>query len=152
MSTERNLMTDALKAIAKLVVDWLASRGDIRGIALIGSYARNEALPHSDIDFLIIAHHSDAFRDPEWVFEINWLSTGRYPITWCDEEYGAVWSRRVWFQPDGEAEFAFAKISWAEASPVDPGTSKVVAGGCQILYDPDESLGRLMLALTCSMS
>lgn len=68
----------------------------------------------------------------------------------ADEEYGAVWCRRAWFKPQYEVEFAFASLSWADVSPVDQGTERVVSDGCRILYDPDELLKRLAVAVPCS--
>ena len=124
--------------------------GEHPRVALIGSHARNAAGQDSDIDLLLLCAEPDRFRDQAWVAGINWSPAGLHLTRWCDEEYGAVWSRRVWFDFQCEIEFAFASLAWADTSPVDRGTTRVVAGGCRILYDPDDLVNRLKLALRCA--
>jgi hypothetical protein len=45
---------------------------------------------------------------------------------WRDVAYGAVWSRHVALSDGSEVEFSFAAPSWANTSPVDPGTRRVI--------------------------
>lgn len=143
-------MTDWLQAkvIVDVVMDWAKSNEDVRGVALVGSYARNAAQPNSDIDLIVLAGNPDTFRDCAWMSAIDWSRAGVNLTRWSDEDYGAVWSRRLWFQPEGEAELGFASLPWADVSPVGPGTRMVVSDGCQVLYDPDRRLERLVLAVT----
>lgn len=129
-----------LDAILEPVSHWAKSRTDIRGVALVGSHARGQAHPDSDIDLLLLAENPHCFRDPAWLAGLDWPSA-----RWSDEEYGAVWSRRIWLASEGQIEFSFAPLSWAEVSPLDPGTRKVVSDGCLILYDPDGLLQRLAI-------
>jgi len=37
--------------------------------------------------------------DDAWLQTVDWLRAGVRPERWADEEYGAVWSRRVWVDP-----------------------------------------------------
>jgi hypothetical protein len=63
-------------------------------------------------------------------------------VKWQDEDYGVLWSRRLWLERVRfEVEIGFVRPSWAELNPLDPGTRRVVADGCRILYDPDRLLG-----------
>jgi uncharacterized protein len=134
--------------ILDVVIHWAKTQKDILGIALLGSYARNSALPDSDIDLVVLATNPARFRDPGWMSTIDWTRAGLFLTGWSDEEYGAVWSHRLWFEPEGEVEISFAGLSWADITPVDPGTIRVVSDGFQILHDPDRRLERLMLAVT----
>lgn len=125
----------------------MKAKQEIRGLALVGSHARNAARPNSDIDLVFLADDPNSFRDAAWLNAIQWARAGRHPTKWSDEEYGVVWCRRVWFEPQGEVEFAFAPLSWADVSPVDKGTRRVMSDGCRILYDPDKLWKRLTLAV-----
>lgn len=140
---------DRMFEILQIVTDWAKSQEDVRGVALVGSHARDAARPGSDVDFVFLSKNPDRFRDARWLASVEWSRAGVDLTKWTDEEYGAVWCRRAWFKPEVEVEFAFASLSWAEASPVDQGTVRVVSDGCRILYDPDGLLKRLTLAVAC---
>ena len=140
-------MTDRISAILAVIMKWAKAQSEIRGLALVGSHARNAARPDSDIDLIVLAEDPESFRDPAWLAAINWSIARVRATSWSDEEYGAVWSRRVWLDPDGELEVSFAHITWADTSSVDPGTARVVQDGCRVLYDPDGSLERLVETL-----
>jgi uncharacterized protein len=109
----------------------------------------NAARPDSDIDLVVLAQNPRSFRDVSWLTTIEWLPAGVHPVKWSHEEYGVVWSLRVWFEPECEVEFGFAPLSWADVSPVDKGTQRVIAGGCRVLYDPDGLLMRPIMAVAC---
>lgn len=133
--------------ILEIVVDWAKTRDDIRGVVLVGSHARGEARSNSDIDLVLLADHPEGFRSANWPTIIDWSRAGVQVRNCVDEEYGAVWCRRIWLEPEGELEVGFAPLSWADVSPVDEGTKRVVRDGCRILYDPDGVLQRLTLAI-----
>jgi uncharacterized protein len=136
-------------AILRIITEWARAQENVYGLALVGSHARNAARPDSDIDLIVLAQNPSGFRDAAWLTTIEWSRAGVRPIKWSDEEYGVVWSRRMWFKPEGEVEFGFAPLSWADVSPVDKGTQRVVSDGCRILYDPDGLLKRLTTAVAC---
>lgn len=137
----------AISGILETIADWAQAREDIRGLALAGSHARNEARADSDIDLIVLVKNPSAFRDVESLTSIDWSRAGAHRKRWADEEYGAVWSRRIWLEPEHEIEFTFASLPWADVSPVDSGTYRVVSDGCRILYDPDGILTRLQDAV-----
>jgi uncharacterized protein len=128
--------------IAKAILAWAAAQASVQGLALIGSHARGEARPDSDIDFLALALDPEAYAaDSAWLGAIAW--PGMRLVNWQDERYGLVWSRRLWLEPACEVELSFGPPSWAALNPVDAGTRKVVLDGFGILYDPDGLMKRL---------
>jgi hypothetical protein len=141
----RALNDDRARAleIVTALTNWARLQEDIRGLALVGSHARNAARPDSDIDIVCLSKNPDRFRDTSWLVTIEWSRLGFELIKWSDEEYGALWSRRMRLKPDCELEFGFTSLSWADTGPVDRGTAKVISDGCRILYDPDGLLERL---------
>jgi hypothetical protein len=134
------------RAIA-LVLDWASAHATIRALAIVGSHARGEAGPDSDIDLMILADDPAAFRHSDWLASIAWRQGGLSISRWRDEEYGAVWSRRIWLQPGAEVELSFGHVSWADLDPIDAGTRRVISDGCRILYDPDGALHRLSASI-----
>lgn len=134
--------------LLETITAWAKAREEIRGLALVGSYAREAAQAGSDIDLVLLTRNPCDFRDAASLETIDWRAAGVHPTEWSDEEYGAVWSRRIWLEPEYEIEFAFAALSWANVWPVDKGTHEVVSNGCRILYDPDGLLERLKAAVT----
>jgi predicted nucleotidyltransferase len=133
--------------IVTAVARWAKSQQDIRGVALVGSHARNAAHPDSDIDLVFLCNDPHGFRNTSWLLTIPWSGIGLEPIKWSDEEYGALWARRTWFRPEYEVEFGFTSTSWADVAPVDLGTCEVVSAGLEIWYDPDGVFEKLMTAM-----
>jgi predicted nucleotidyltransferase len=136
-------------AILRIITEWAKAQENLHGLALVGSHARNAVRPKSDIDLVLLAQNPGNFRDAAWLTTIEWSRAGVHSMKWSDEEYGVVWSRRVWFEPVCEVEFGFAPLSWADVSPVDKGTQRVISEGCRVLYDPDGLLNRLIMAVAC---
>ena len=116
---------------------WAASQPDILAVALLGSYARNEATCASDIDLLIIASEPQTYlQDTQWAQCFGAIC--RQQI----ESYGKVTSLRVWYSSGYEVEYGFTDEMWS-ALPLDEGTKKVVSDGMKILSERGSVLSRL---------
>jgi len=142
--------------IIQAIASWAAMQPTMRAVAVVGSHARRTARANSDIDLVLLTTIANELRqNTAWIFAIDWIGSGVRPMKWKDENYGALWSRRVWLEQNaGEVEFGFAAPSWADVGPVDPGTRRVISGGCRILFDPDKLLGRLCngISRTCQQT
>jgi uncharacterized protein len=130
-------------ALGPLVV-WARSRSDVLALALVGSYARGTAGPHSDVDLVVLVPEPNAFRgDKTWLDQIAW--SNRAVISQRDADYGSAWSRHV--ETDNyEIELTFAGPTWAATNPIDPGTARVISGGCRVLVDKTNLFGNLLTA------
>jgi hypothetical protein len=138
--------------VLKTVQEWAARKQSIRGLALVGSHARGEARPDSDVDLVLLVDNPNDFRaDAFWLTEINWNRVPLRAIAHRDAQYGIAWSRHVGFDNGVEVEFTFAPPSWANVEPIDAGTLSVMTGGCRILHDPDGRLGALCAAAGCDV-
>jgi len=94
----------------------------------------NKTARNSDIDLVLLTTNPRAFRaDTTWLDAIKWSTIGARPMKWEDEEYGELWSRRLWLEKKGgEVELGFASLSWADTNPVDLETQRVIVDGCRI--------------------
>ncbi len=129
-------------------VRWAVMHDQVLAVALLGSYARDEARPDSDVDLIVITSDPGHFRhQTQWVNDIPWKQMGIEVSFWADEDYGALWSRRLVLSTGGEVEVGFAAPSWAAIDHIDAGTHQVVHGGIRILLDPSGLLTRLLHAV-----
>jgi predicted nucleotidyltransferase len=111
------------------ISSWAATRSDILGIALVGSHANGTPRPDSDIDLVVLCSAPTRLLDGEWVSRFGDVRSSAV------EDYGALKSLRVFYRSGLEVEFGLAGADWAR-TPLDPGTQSVLAGGAQVLYDP----------------
>ena len=126
------------------VTDWVAHQPTIAAVALVGSHARGEARPDSDIDLVLLCTEPHVF-----LTETSWIHRFGEVRTCHTEEWGAVTSLRVYYTDGLEVEFGMTTLAWA-AVPVDPGTRHVVSHGMRILWDREGVLARLQEAVSAS--
>lgn len=123
----------------KQVTKWAEKHPDISGALLVGSFARGNAQPESDIDICLLTSKTDQF-----IKDDTWLQAFGVPKKIDHEDWGAVKTLRTFFTDGVEVEFNFADSSWASTNPIDSGTFKVVSDGSRILYDPSGILAKLL--------
>jgi uncharacterized protein len=124
------------------VVAWAEQRPDVLGLALVGSHARGEAKPGSDVDLVVVVDSTAPYLEDD-----AWLSTFGDVQALHDEDYGLVRSRRATYRDGFEVEWGLADRQWLQVPP-DRGTAEVVAAGMRILYDPSGALAALQRAAT----
>lgn len=127
-----------------LAVDLACIYPEILAVGLCGSWARGSQRTDSDFDLSLITGEPNRFRSEEWLGRLDCKSFGEELESYQDANYGPTWSRHVRFSEGSEIEFRFAPLSWADTSPLDPGTRKVVEDGYRIIYDPELILNRLV--------
>jgi predicted nucleotidyltransferase len=128
----------ALELLLAAVSAWAEAEPRIAAVALVGSHARGEARPDSDVDLVALCDGADAFVD-----DLRWIQRFGAPTRHAVERWGAVTSIRVWYEHGLEVEFGFAAPSWA-ATPLDDGTRRVLAGGFRALFDRSALLRGLL--------
>lgn len=113
---------------------WSRRRRDIRAVALVGSYARMQANPTSDVDLVIIT------TDPQkYLTETKWLRVFGIVITQKVEDYGKLTSLRVWYESGLEIEYGFTTRDWVK-TPLDRGTKRVIEDGMRVLFEKETIL------------
>jgi ribosomal protein S18 acetylase RimI-like enzyme/predicted nucleotidyltransferase len=133
-------LNKAEKYIEK-VRQWAYTEESILALALVGSHARQQARPDSDIDFVIISDDVTKLEN-----DVSWLNRFGTIVRQAKEKWGSVTAIRVFYDDGQEIEFGLALKSWA-AIPADAGTKRVVKDGMVILKDPDKILEKLKAAV-----
>lgn len=123
------------------LLQWAQQRPDIAAVALVGSHARDQARPDSDIDLVVLVETpKDLLEDTGWVRAMG------LPLRQEVEDWGNVISLRVWYAGGPEVEYGLTGLDWG-SDPADEGAQRVMADGMKVLYKgaiPCQSgLGRL---------
>ncbi len=111
---------------------WAQVQADIQAVALVGSFARGQARPDSDIDLVILTDRPRKYlQNPGW----TWLfgPVERHQI----EDYGKVTSLRVWYVSGPEVEYGITSRRWLDL-PLDAGTRQVIEAGLLILFEREK--------------
>jgi predicted nucleotidyltransferase len=139
VTAERRAECRGLRAAIRC---WAKSRPDVRAVAIVGSWAREEPRMDSDLDFVVLTD-----RKMEYVTSEQWIENAvlERALVVRRMDWGPLLTeRRLRLGSGFEVEFGFAPIAWASTDPVDPGTAGVVRGDLRALHDPDEVLAELL--------
>ncbi len=102
---------------------------------VLGSYARGDARPDSDIDFCILTPAPESLLEERaWIHALGRDARIVGPV----EDYNLVQSIRV-FYGSIEAEFGITDEAWARL-PIDEETAGVINDGLRVLHDPEGCL------------
>ena len=129
-----------LASLLESVAAWAQSRCDVLGLAIVGSHARGEAGPDSDVDLVLLCKDPKALAD-----DCAWVANFGEPRDTVPEDYGIVRALRVFYLDGLEVEFGLSPLEWADV-PLDKGTRRVISDGMRILYDPAGQLRDAELA------
>ena len=113
---------------------WSRRRKEIRAVALIGSYAREEMDIGTDVNLVIITE-----KPNEYLSDKSWTRVFGAPITMSVENYQKLKSLRVWYESGLEVEFGFTTRDWITA-PLDNETKQVIKGGLRVLFEKEKIL------------
>ena len=126
------------KTFKNQFTNWVINNSSIKAAGIIGSYARENQNPDSDIDIIILTNSPKNFiDDKQWVN--NFGKTNKIKT----ENWGKVTSLRCFYDFGIEIEFSIASLCWASI-PVDEGTKKVILNGIVVIHDSDKILKNLI--------
>ena len=131
--------SEEMRSIIQMVHQWAAEHDDVRGVAVVGSWARDAARMDSDVDIVVLTDTLDHADAQMWMR----LLGGQLMRL---QRWGPLIEVRI-RRPSGfEVEMGIVPLSWATTAPVDDGTYRVISDGHRIIYDPDGILGALSTA------
>lgn len=110
---------------------WATKRKDIRAVALVGSYAREELDKDADIDLVIITE-----TPQKYITNTEWTRVFGRPITKKVEEYGKLTSLRIWYENGLEIEYGFAPREWIQTLSGDE-MKQIPDDGLRVLFEKE---------------
>ncbi|HSL47236.1 MAG TPA: nucleotidyltransferase domain-containing protein [Anaerolineales bacterium] len=128
--------TEDIRNFLNPFVAWASEQADVQAIALIGSYAREEAREDSDIDLVILTDQPQKYLE-----NVKWTERFGAIEKQQTEDYGKLISLRVWYRDGAEVEYGITTPDWA-TMPLDAGTHKVIADGMIVLFERGMLLSR----------
>ena len=135
------------------VETWAIKRSQINSFAVVGSWARKQTHPNSDLDLMFLASNPELFfEDLTWFNYIPWENVNLTIDRYYDRIYGVVRSRHFVFQSGQRIEFSFGSLEWAKINPIDPGTYRVVSDGMRIIVDRHQLLENLQQAIANNLN
>lgn len=128
-----------VRSVVDMVVEWAAEREDVRGVVLVGSWARGTARMDSDVDIVVLTDDVPYSGAGVWTGLL-----GAEVIR--SVEWGPLREIRVRRQSGLVVEIGVTPVSWADTDPVDAGTHRVIDDGHRVVHDPAGVLARLSAA------
>ena len=95
---------------------------------MVGSYARDESRPDSDLDLVIITTTPELYIENAFIAEFGEI------LKVEKEDWGVATSLRTWYKDFLVVEFGLTSPNWI-AQPLDPGTYNALIAGYQVLMD-----------------
>ncbi len=135
-------MSGVVDEIVASFVRWARERPDVTAVALVGSQARREARPDSDVDVLLLSSDPGAYEDSD-----AWIASAPCRERAYVRRWGRSTEHRLLLEAGPEVELGVVGPEWATERPVDAGTRRVVSGGMVPLYDPCGALAGLVREL-----
>jgi len=124
-AVDGNVVEDLMRALRA----WAEAEPSVEAVALVGSHARGDARPDSDVDLIVLsAEPARLLHDRDWVTRFGPVQSASL------EDWGRVTSLRVRYEDGLELEFGIAAPEWA--THPDVGTRRVVSDGLRVLWDP----------------
>jgi len=132
------LTSENIKAFIEAVKRWAASKPDVLAVALVGSYARDNATETSDIDLIIILDDPQSYlENTGWLQDFGRLERQQM------EDHGLVRSLRGWYSDGMEVEFGLTTKAWI-SPPLDEGTLKTIRDGLQVIFEREPTFSPLL--------
>jgi predicted nucleotidyltransferase len=127
-----------IEEVIRGVTRWAGRRDDVVGVLLVGSCARDDAGPESDVDIVLLSHDTGRYAGTDWADD---LELGDAAGT---REWGRITEHRFVTSSGLEVDLGVGPLEWADISPIDPGTRQVVNDGARVLHDPTGILAMLL--------
>jgi predicted nucleotidyltransferase len=112
--------------------EWSEQQTHIKGVAVVGSFARGDFHSNSDVDLTIISTNKDL------TLEIikNEFNFGNIESSTL-EEWGILTSLRIFYDNVLEVEYGVVTDQWVK-EPLDEGTKNVVKNGFKVVTEKED--------------
>lgn len=111
---------------------WAEYQNQIKGVAIVGSFARGDFHLKSDVDLIIISNNKEVTIQ-DILSEFKFDGVNRHHL----EQWGPfLTSLRIFYDSELEVEYGVSTNVWVK-EPLDKGTKEVVKNGFKILLDKE---------------
>ena len=129
------------RRIKHSVFAWSQGHPEIKGIAVVGSWARREAQMDSHLDLLVLTPDTKRY-----VTSNSWIrhalpSSG---VIVGAQTLGSLNELQVRLPSGLIVDFGFVPPSWFSIDPVDPAAAQLVRDGCRPVADPESMIERFI--------
>lgn len=120
---------------------WSGSQPDIKGIAIVGSWARRDARMDSHLDLLVLTPDTG-----NYVLSDSWIchALPTPGVIVGAQTLGSLTELEVRLPSGLIIDFGFVPPSWASINPLNPTMARLVAEGCIPLVDPESAIERFL--------
>ncbi|MDF2606858.1 MAG: Nucleotidyltransferase domain [Bacillales bacterium] len=121
--------------------EWAEQQSHIKGVAIVGSFARGDFHSNSDVDLTIISTN-----------KVHTLESIKKDFIFCGihnfalEEWGILTSLRILYDNGVEVEYGVVTDQWVN-EPLDEGTKNVVKNGFKIICEEENIFNTIRLFL-----
>jgi predicted nucleotidyltransferase len=112
--------------------EWSEQQTHIKGVAVVGSFARGDFHSNSDVDLTIISTNKDLTLD----IIKNEFNFGNIESSSL-EEWGILTSIRIFYGNGLEVEYGVVTDQWVK-EPLDEGTKNVVKNGFKVVTEKED--------------
>jgi predicted nucleotidyltransferase len=112
--------------------EWSEQQTHIKGVAVVGSFARGDFHSNSDLDLTIISTNKDLTLD----IIKNEFNFGNIESSSL-EEWGILTSIRIFYGNGLEVEYGVVTDQWVK-EPLDEGTKNVVKNGFKVVTEKED--------------
>jgi predicted nucleotidyltransferase len=120
------------------IKQWAETNQYVNSVLLVGSQARGDAKPDSDIDIVVLCS-----KPRQLLYDTHWVKTFGEVERYDFEDWGKAQTIRTFYKDGMEIEFGITTLDWADIPP-DPGTQTVISGGTKIILDKTGLLTKLL--------
>lgn len=129
-----------LDQLSDELTTWAQNEPKIQALIVVGSYARHEQRPGSDLDLVVVtSDRQNLLQHADYTARFGKVKQTQ------TEYYGANISIRASYEDNSELEIGLVTPDWL-SQPLDDGTKRVLQDGYLVLYDQHNSFKKLNLA------
>ncbi|WP_117168023.1 nucleotidyltransferase domain-containing protein [Paraliobacillus sediminis] len=121
--------------------EWSKQESYIKGVAVVGSFARGDFHSNSDVDLTIISTNKDLTLEII-KNDFNFGDIESFTV----EEWGILTSLRILYDNGLEVEYGVVTDQWVN-EPLDEGTKNVVKNGFKVITEKENIFNSVRMFL-----
>jgi hypothetical protein len=135
---QRGMGPRAITTLLKDVTAFASRQPDIRGVALMGAFARGAAMPGTDVDLVLLTDTPQRYEDTgTWLGAFDYVRRGHPVVSATRADEPLAMTFIIVLRGAPTLKMRFAPPALATARPPHGLVASAVADGLVIVHDPD---------------